>query len=115
MHEIPKPHPLLRLAAYLALLALPIPFRQQRAVTPIVIEQVLDDKSRFGDDDGLSGSWGRYREDGGFSKGVVFFEGRVCEVGFGVPFEGFEGVGEGEFFEEPKDALGAGLFEPGRG
>lgn len=53
--------------------------------------------------------------DGGLAQGVNLLELRGREEGFFVAVEDLDFVGDLEFFEEPDDALGAGVVEPGGG
>ncbi len=79
-----------------------------------MIDQVLDDVGRFRNDHRLSGGGGFDFDDGRLAERVDVLEFLGGEHFFGA-FERFEGVVEFELFEEPEDALGAGLFEPGVG
>lgn len=109
MHEIPVPDPGLRLPAHPAFGgALRVPRR--RELRSEILDQVFDDRARFGEDQGLWGVRGLDAQDGEFAQRVHVLEGAGRETVFALV--GFEGVGEVEVFEEEEDALGAGLGEP---
>ena len=112
MQEIPTPQPRFRLPAHDPLLALLIPSRREPG--PEMVDEVLDDVARLGDGDGRAARrGGGDGDDGGFAEGV-----HALQVRWGehlLPLEGVEVVVEVELFEEPEDALGAGLFEPAIG
>lgn len=111
MHEIPVPDPGLRLPAHPAAAfggALRVPRR--RELRSEMLDQVFDDRARFGEDQGLRGVRGLDAQDGEFAQRVHVLEGGGRETVFALV--GFEGVGEVEVFEEEEDALGAGLGEP---
>lgn len=101
MQEIPAPHPLLRLAANLALFALLVPLREERALLPKVIQEILDNETTLGNDDGLRGVRVLDADDGGFAQRVDLFEFRGREVRYWVPVEDLQLVGEFQFFQEP--------------
>lgn len=78
-----------------------------------MLEQVLDDDGGLGQDDGLGGAGRRDVHDGGLAERVELLELVARQVRLRVPVEDLEVVGELELLEEPEDALGAGLVEPG--
>ena len=57
------------------------------------------------------GAGGRDANDGRAAEGVDFLQFGACAAGF-VALEDLDVVFEVELFEEPDDALGAGLLEP---
>lgn len=87
--------------------------RQQTRVVPEMLNEVFHNQSALSYDCGLGGSSRLDAYDGGFAQCVNFLEFWRAELCFLVAVEDLEFVGEVEFFEEPEDALGAGLFEPG--
>ncbi len=109
MHIEAITHPLLRLRA-----DPPFPAVRWDQVLPKVRAQVFHDGAGLGDGGGGLLGGGLDGDDGGFAEGVDRFElgpgEHVCAAGVGAQV-----VGEGELFEEPEDALGAGFFEPGEG
>lgn len=114
MHVEAKSEPLLRLSANLAFLTLTVAGRNE--VRGKVIAEVLEDRSTFGQNDGLGqrrSSNGHHRR---FAEWVNGFELRRCEF-VGLSLVHFDGVlcVLGAFFEKPDDALGARLLEPGLG
>ena len=112
MHKIPVPHPRLRFPSHLPFfLPLLVPLRRQPG--PEVVNEIFDNETRFGEHQGFGIGMGRYADDGRFAQRVDLFQLRWRE--HVLALVGFEGVGYGEFFEEPEDALGAGFFEPGGG
>lgn len=75
-----------------------------------VVDQVLGHVSGLGEYEWFWSVCGFDGEDGGFAEGVHVLEFRGCE--HVLAFVGLDGVVYFGFFEEPDDALGAGLFEP---
>ena len=76
-----------------------------------MVGEIFDDEARFGEDQWRG--WirgGLDAHEGGLAQRVHLFQRGWREHVF--PLVGLEGVGELELFEEPEDALGAGLFEP---
>ncbi len=112
MHVEAITHPLFRLAPDLPLLTLLILRRDQ--VFPKVRAEVLHDGAGLGD--GVRGflERGLDADDGGFAERVDRFElgpgEHVLAAGVSA-----ERVVQGELFEEPEDALGAGFLEPEEG
>lgn len=80
-----------------------------------MLGEVLCDQSGLGDDDGRGAIGGLDRYYGRLAQGVHFLELGWRELGIWVPVEDLDGVGDVEGDEEPEDALGTGLFEPGGG
>jgi len=107
------PQPLLRLSPHLILLSIFPVFRQDRRALSEMLGEVLCDQPRFGDDDWCRAVGGLDRDYGRLAQGVHFLELGTRELGLLVPVEDLDGVGDVEGDEEPEDALGAGLFEPG--
>lgn len=115
MHKKPPPHPLLAFSTNHALSPLSPPRRHQ--LLPKMITEILDNGAGLGDDArwGFGRGGGADGDDGGLAEGVDGFEIGRGEAGAGVARVDGEGVGEGKFFEEPEDAVGAGFFEPRTG
>lgn len=107
MHKVLMTHPLIRLAANLALFAVLVPLRD-KLIAVEVIAHVLDDDARLCEHHRRRGVLVFERDDGGFPQRVDFFQGgrrkHVC-----LALVGLEIIGEVELFKEPDDALGAGL------
>ena len=113
MHVIPIPHPRLRLPARFpppppGTTPAAVPLRREPG--PEVVDEVLDDEAGFGEDEGLGSRGGFDAHEGGFAQRVDLLQLRGRE--HGLALVGFEGVGQLQLFEEPEDALGAGLVEP---
>jgi len=108
MHVISEPHPFLRLAPKLAILALPVPFREQGTPAREMVQEVLDDEGALGYDDRLGGGGarGRDREDGRLPQSVDLLELGRCELGFLVPVEDLDLIGKLQLLKEPYYALG---------
>lgn len=114
MHVVSVSQPRLRFSANGILLALQPPRGHQVLALGVVVDNILEDEGAFGYDDGLCALAGREDGDnGGLSEGVDFFELGRCEHGLLVAVEDFDGVVGLDGLEEPDDALGARLFEPG--
>ena len=77
-----------------------------------MVDQVLGHEPRLGKYERIWGIRGFDGEDGGFAERVHVLEFRGCK--HVLAFVGLDGVVYFGFFEEPEDALGAGLFEPGQ-
>ena len=113
MQEVLVLHPRLGLTTDLAFHAVAPSRRCQRGVLSEMLDQVLDDDRALGDDRGLAGTCGLDADDRGLSEWVDLFQLRRCEHGLRVAMEDFELVGELQLFEQPENALRAGLVEPG--
>lgn len=101
MHEVPESHPLLRLAADLALAALLVPLGQEGGLLAKVVQQVLDDEGALGDDDRLRVARVLDTDDGRLAQCVHLLELWWREVCRGVPVVDYQLVGELQFFKEP--------------
>lgn len=98
MHEISKPHPLLCLAANLALLALLISLRQESALLPKMVQEVFNNKCAFGNNHRFSGVRVLDAEDGGLAQRMDLFEFRRRKVRLRIPMKDLQLVGKFQFF-----------------
>lgn len=81
-----------------------------------MVHQVLRHEATLRQDNRLGARIARRDgHDGGLAQGVNLLELRGREEGFFVAVEDLDFVGDFEFFEEPDDALRAGVIEPGGG
>ena len=112
MHVKAVPQPLLRLATDFAI----APFAPARGneMRCEVVAEVLADGGTLGQHDGLGERWGGDGHERRFAERVDGFELRRCEL-VGHALVDLYGVGSvlGTFFEQPDDALRAGLLKPG--
>lgn len=114
VHKVLVAHPRLRLAADLALLALlPLGRDNVLLVGGRVGAEVLGDEAALGDDDGIAAARWRDGDDGRLAERVDGLQLGRREAGLLVAVEDFDFVGVAELLEEPDDALGARLLEPG--
>lgn len=81
----------------------------RQAAAAVHVDDVLDYGAALGQHDGRRGCV--VDHDGGCADGVDGGEGRGRAAGGGVAYVGVQGVGEGEFFAEPEDALALGEAE----
>lgn len=110
MHVVPVPNPLVCLRTNLSLFSFLVSLRHKSL--PIkVVAQILGDKARLSENQRLGGVFVLDANDGGLSEGMDFLK-FLGSKHVGTALEGFEFVGNVEFFEEPEDALGAGLLQP---
>lgn len=81
-----------------------------------MVHQVLRHEATLRQDNRLGARIARRDgHDGGLAQGVNLLELRGREESFFVAVEDLDFVGDFEFFEEPDDALRAGVIEPGGG
>ena len=113
MHVIPVPNPLVRLRTNLSLFSFLVSLRHEPL--PIeVVAQILRNKARLSENQRRGGVCVLDTDNGGLSEGMDVLEFLGGEH-VGAALEGFQFVGDVEFFEEPEDALGAGLLQPSLG
>lgn len=113
MHIIPVPNPLVRLRTNLSLFSFLVSL-WHKSLPVKVVAQILCNKTRLCENQWLGGVCVLDTYNGGLSEGMDVFEFLGCEH-IGAALEGFEFVGDVEFFEKPEDALGAGLLQPSLG
>jgi hypothetical protein len=101
VHKVPESHPLLRLAADLALAALLVPLGEEGGLLSKVVQQVLDDEGALGHHNRLRIAWVLNTDDGRLAQCVHLLELWRREVCRRVPMVDYQLVWELQFFKEP--------------
>lgn len=112
MHVVPVSHPLLRLCTNLSLFTLLVPLRYESLAVEVVAE-ILSTEPRLGENQRLGGVGVLNADDGRLAERVDFFE-LLGGEHVRAPLVSFQFIGDVEFLEEPENALGAGLLQPGQ-
>lgn len=113
MHEVAIAHPLLALAADLALVALEVASGDKRRTSLAeVIDEILNDRARLGQHHGLGSIGGLDGDDGRLAQWVHFLQlgGRKL---VGAALESLEFIFQLQLLQQPENAVAARLLEPG--